>query len=144
MGVRESMKPTIELRACIDVDNLEKGIEFYTQALGLSLGRRLDAAWAELLGAPIPLDLLANPQGSRASVESTAVRDYGRHWTPVHFDFVVADLDSAVRRAETAGGKLEGRIQEKKWGRLAIIADPFGNGFCLLEFRGRGYDELLA
>ncbi len=28
--------------------------------------------------------------------------------------------------------------------RLAILADPFGNGFCLLEFRGRGYDELIG
>src|ERR1700687_841135 len=123
---------TIELRTCIDVDNLDKGIEFYTQALGLSLGRRLDAAWAELLGAPIPLDLLANPPGSRASVDSTAVRDYRRHWTPVHLDFVVADLDSAVRRAENAGAKLEDGIKVKKWGRLAVLADPFGNGFCLL------------
>jgi hypothetical protein len=23
-----------------------------------------------------------------------------------------------------------------------MLADPFGNGFCLLEFRGRGYDEI--
>ncbi len=136
---------TIELRACIDVDNLDKGIEFYTQALGLKLGRRFDAAWAELLGASSPVDLLANPEGSRASLDSTAVRDYRRHWTPVHLDFVVADLDSAVRRAETAGARLEGGgVKEKKWGRLAIMADPFGNGFCLLEFRGRGYGELVA
>src|SRR5260370_42124490 len=108
MGTRESMKTTIELRACIDVDNLEKGIEFYTQALGLSLGRRLDAAWAELLGAPIPLDLLANPQGSRASVDSAAVRDYGRHWTPVHFDFVVAGLPLSVGRPATPRRPAEG------------------------------------
>src|SRR5260370_16853186 len=113
MGTRESMKTTIELRACIDVDNLEKGIEFYTQALGLSLGRRLDAAWAELLGAPIPLDLLANPQGSRASVDSAAVRDYGRHWTPVHFDFVVAALDSAVPPPRTPCRQLYGHSKEK-------------------------------
>ena len=135
---------TIELRACIDVDNLDKGIEFYTQALGLKLGRRFDAAWAELLGASSPVDLLANPEGSRASLDSTAVRDYRRHWTPVHLDFVVDDLNSAVRRAETAGARLEGGIKLKKWGRLAVMADPFGNGLCLLEFRGRGYGELVA
>jgi len=23
------------------------------------------------------------------------------------------------------------------------VADPFGNGLCFLEFRGRGYDELI-
>jgi hypothetical protein len=26
--------------------------------------------------------------------------------------------------------------------RMAIFADPFGHGFCLIEFQGRGYDEI--
>jgi hypothetical protein len=26
--------------------------------------------------------------------------------------------------------------------RLALLADPFGNGFCLLQFTGRGYDAI--
>jgi len=30
------------------------------------------------------------------------------------------------------------------WGRMASLADPFGHGIDLLEFRGRGYDEILA
>jgi hypothetical protein len=25
---------------------------------------------------------------------------------------------------------------------LALMADPFGNGFCLVQFLGRGYDEI--
>jgi len=61
----------------------------------------------------------------------------------VHLDWPVPDLD-AVRRAKAKGATLDGDIQEKKWGRLAILADPFGNGFCLLEYRGRGYDELIG
>jgi len=56
----------------------------------------------------------------------------------------VKELQAAVMRAEDAGALLEGGIQDKKWGRLANMADPFGNGFCLLEFRGRGYDELIS
>ena len=28
-------------------------------------------------------------------------------------------------------------------GRLALLSDPFGHGFCLFELQGRGYDELL-
>ena len=43
-----------------------------------------------------------------------------------------------------AGATLDRPVQEKKWGLLANLADPFGNGLCLLEMRGRGYDELLA
>ena len=131
------------LRICIDVDDLDKGIEFYSKAIGLREGRRLARDWVELLGAPSPIDLLANPAHSAPVRGASMVRDYRRHWTPIHLDFVVENLDSAVRRAESAGAVLEGGIQEKKWGRLANMADPFGNGLCFLEFRGRGYDELI-
>ena len=54
------------------------------------------------------------------------------------------DLDVAVRRAQGAGAVLDREVQTRKYGRLANLADPFGNGFCLLELRGRGYDELVA
>jgi hypothetical protein len=29
-----------------------------------------------------------------------------------------------------------------KWGKLALMADPFGHGFCFVQFVGRGYDEI--
>jgi predicted enzyme related to lactoylglutathione lyase len=57
---------------------------------------------------------------------------------------VVSDLDAAVRRAVDAGAVLDREIQSRRWGRLANLADPFGNGLCLLEMKGRGYDELIA
>jgi predicted enzyme related to lactoylglutathione lyase len=134
----------LQLRVCIDVDDLDKGIAFYTRALGLTVGRRLGKNWAELLGAPVPVDLLAEKPGTAPIPVAGSLRDYRRHWTPVHLDWPVAELDAAVGRAQAAGATLEGGIREKKWGRLAILADPFGNGFCLLEFRGRGYDELIG
>ena len=135
---------SLQLRVCIDVDDLDKGIAFYTRALGLTVGRRLGKNWAELLGAPVPVDLLAEKPGTAPIPVAGSLRDYRRHWTPVHLDWPVAELDAAVGRAQAAGATLEGGIREKKWGRLAILADPFGNGFCLLEFRGRGYDELIG
>jgi predicted enzyme related to lactoylglutathione lyase len=131
-------------RICIDVNDLDKGIEFYCRAIGLRPGRRLGNSWVELLGASCPIDLLANPVGSSPYPGSAAERNYRRHWTPVHLDFVVDELDAAVRSAEAAGAILERAIQERKWGRMANMADPFGHGFCLLEFRGRGYDELAG
>lgn len=131
-----------ELRVCIDVDDLDKGIAFYTQALGLKLGRRFGNGAAELLGANTPIDILAKPAGSQASKSTTATRDYRRHWTPVHLDFVVTGLEAAVERAQRHGATVEQGIQEAAWGRIALMADPFGHGFCLLEFKGRGYDEL--
>jgi catechol 2,3-dioxygenase-like lactoylglutathione lyase family enzyme len=132
------------LRVCIDVDVLDRGVEFYTRALGLTPGRRSGHEWVELLGAPVPLDLLAKPPGTAALPSGTRqLRDYERHWTPVHLDVVVDDLAPAVARAVAAGAKLERPIDEKPWGAIALLADPFGHGFCLLQFRGRGYDEAL-
>ena len=134
---------SVELRICIDVADLDAGIAFYGQALGLTPGRRLGAKWVEMLGAPCPIDLLAEPAGTAPSRRTAALRDYGRHWTPVHLDFPVADLDLAVRKAIDAGATLDQGIEPRKWGRIAVLADPFGNGFCLLELRGRGYDAML-
>jgi predicted enzyme related to lactoylglutathione lyase len=57
-------------------------------------------------------------------------------------DFVVADIEAAVNRAVSAHAKLEGEIQTFNWGRLATLSDPFGHGFCLIQFVGKGYDEI--
>ena len=38
---------------------------------------------------------------------------------------------------------LEKAPAQHAYGRLALLADPFGNGFCLLQFTGRGYDALV-
>jgi predicted enzyme related to lactoylglutathione lyase len=130
------------LRVCIDVDDLDAGIAFYTKALGLTPGRRAGDSWAELLGAPVPLDLLAKPPGTAAFPTGTrALRAYERHWTPVHLDVVVDDVEAAVRRAVAAGAKVDQPVQARSWGRIAILGDPFGHGFCLLQFEGRGYDQ---
>ena len=62
----------------------------------------------------------------------------------MHLDFVVSDVAAAVRRAEAAGAWLEGEIRTHEWGRIAVLADPFGHGFCLIEFVGRGYDAIAT
>ena len=67
-------------------------------------------------------------------------RSYERHWTPVHLDFVVESLEQARERVLSAGAVLESDISEHAYGRLAIFADPFGHGLCLIEFNREGYD----
>lgn len=135
---------TVQLRICVDVPDLEAGIAFYRDGLGLAPGRRLGAKWVEMLGAACAIDLLAEGAGTSPSPRSAAVRDYARHWTPVHLDVEVAELERAVEQAIAAGATVDQQIAARKWGRIAVLADPFGNGFCLLEFRGRGYDEMFA
>jgi uncharacterized glyoxalase superfamily protein PhnB len=99
---------------------------------------------AELVGASSRIYLLAKPEGTSASQAAPLPRSYARHWTPVHLDFVVEDIGAAVRRAQAAGAALEADTQSTEWGRCATFSDPFGHGFCLLEFSGRGYDEVAG
>ncbi len=127
----------------IDVPDLESAREFYCSALGLTVSRRFDG-WLELAGAGTPIYLLPKRAGTPVSPASTQTRDYRRHWTPVHLDFVVDDLEAAVQRAQAAGASVESAVQSHTWGRIALLADPFGNGFCLLQFTGRGYDEIAV
>jgi lactoylglutathione lyase len=128
----------------IDVDDLDRATHFYVEALGLTIGRRFGGAAIELLGLEAPLYLLRKRGGSAPFAGAPTVREYGRHWTPVHLDLVVDDLEAAVQRAEAAGAHREGEISDHAWGRMALFGDPFGHGFCLLQFKGRGYDEVAT
>ena len=133
----------MELRICIDVDDMDRAITFYTNGLGLHVGRRFKSDFVEILGAGSPIDLLLNAAGTQPVAGSTGTRHYGRHWTPVHLDFVVQDIEAAVRRLQAHGAVLEMPVAERAWGRIAGLADPFGHGVDLLEFKGRGYDEIV-
>ncbi|CAD5109140.1 VOC family protein [Zestomonas carbonaria] len=125
----------------LDVPDLDAAIDFYTRALDLRLARRLfDGQVAELLGGPAPLYLLRCETGSEPC--AGARRDFRRHWTPLHLDFLVDDLEAACARAEAAGARRERGISDEVWGRIAVYADPFGHGFCLLQFNDRGYDSV--
>lgn len=135
---------TLGLLANIDVDDLARAEAFYVDALGLRPGRRFGDEGLELLGASSPIYLLEKPAGSAATAAPLHMRDYSRHWTPVHLDFVVSDLATALERACGAGARLEGVVREAAWGRIATLADPFGHGFCLIEFLNRGYDEITT
>jgi catechol 2,3-dioxygenase-like lactoylglutathione lyase family enzyme len=137
-----SERVALQVLINLDVDDVERAVRFYTEGIGLRVGRRFDDDFVELLGVEAPLYLLRKGSGSEPFTNAPQSRSYERHWTPLHLDFVVRDLDSAVARAVAAGARLESPASEHAYGRLALLSDPFGHGFCLLEFRGRGYDEL--
>lgn len=120
----------------VDVPDLASAVSFYTEGLGLQIGRRLEEGFVELLGAQTPIYLLLCPPDS--------LRHYSRHWCPVHLDFVVEDVQAAVARAVAAGAVVEREPRLEPYGWLAVLADPFGHGLCFIQFVGRGYDELLG
>lgn len=126
----------------IDAPDLRAAEAIYTQAFGLTVGRRFGDAAVELLGAQAPIYLLQNAAGTVGAANSR--RDYARHWTPVHLDVVVEHLEPALERAARAGLVQENDIRETDWGRIVRLADPWGHGWCLLQFIGRGYDEITT
>ena len=129
----------MQLYVNIDVDDVDKAVVFYTTGLGLQLSRRLfNGAVAELSGASSPIHLLPKAPDS-VTAQGAAKRDYERHWTPVHLDFCVDNLDAAVQRALDAGATLEGEVRAYAWGRIATLAAPFGHGLCLMQLAPGGY-----
>lgn len=124
----------------IDVPDLATAEAFYVAAFGLVPARRFGASLLEMDGADAPVYLLQKAAGSDGAPRSP--RGYGRHWTPIHCDVVVDDLDAALARALDAGAVREGDVREAAWGRIVQLADPFGHGWCLVQFLGRGYDEI--
>ena len=132
------------VHAYVEVVDLEDGIAFYRDALGLTLKRRLKLNWVELEGANVPMFLLGNRPPVAHLGARKVPRSYERHWTPVHLDFIVPDLDQAVNRALKAGASLDREVQSREYGRIANMADPFGNGFDLIEFSTDGYAVLNA
>jgi predicted enzyme related to lactoylglutathione lyase len=128
----------------IDVPDLERGISFYTRAFDLRLERRFGSDFAELVGAQAPIYLLVKRGDTAPFGGAAAVRSYARHWTPVHLDFVVADLEAALARALAAGAMQESEISLHAYGRLVLLADPFGHGECLLQFNARGYAAIAT
>jgi len=124
----------------IDVPDLDAGATFFVDAFGLRPGRRFGDDAIEMRGWPIPLYLLRNAAGTRGA--GGDLRRYERHWTPLHPDVVVTDLDVALDRAVAAGAIVESPPSAVPYGRIAMLADPFGNGFCLIEFNEKGYDAL--
>jgi catechol 2,3-dioxygenase-like lactoylglutathione lyase family enzyme len=122
----------------IDVPELAPAIAFYTSALGLHLNRIIDDDVAELDGRSSTIYLLAKPAKSPSSISSD-VRQYARHWTPVHIDFVVDNLDAAASIAIAAGAIKENELVKWHGSKCITFADPFGHGFCLIEFDGETY-----
>ncbi len=132
-----------QLLVCVDVDDATEAEAFYVNGLGLHVGRRFGGA-TELLGATSPLHLLQKEPGSTpVSGHESIKRSYSPHWSPVHLDFVVDNLDVALNLAVGAGARLENGPLDQPYGRIATLRDPFSHGFCLIQMSAKRYDALL-
>jgi predicted enzyme related to lactoylglutathione lyase len=127
------MSETISVSISIDVPNLADGIRFYTSAFGFTQSSAPVPGVVVLRAGDTKLCLLEKRAGSRASTQTEETRHYERHWTPVHLDIDVDDLQAALKRVLDAGGKKEQVFEHPEHGSAAFCSDPFGHGFCLIE-----------
>jgi catechol 2,3-dioxygenase-like lactoylglutathione lyase family enzyme len=119
----------------IDVPQLDEGLKFYRDALGLSLLARPVATYAILDCGGGQIGLIEKRAGTEPAAGSGDLRRYERHWTPVHIDFHVDDFEGALRATVNAGGKCEQTFAGGERPPIAFCSDPFGNGFCIVGTR---------
>ena len=91
----------------IDVPSLADGIAFYGQAFGFEVSVRPAPGVAVLKLGGASLCLLEKKEGSKPLPQTADTRRHERHWTPVHLDIHLADLDAALVRAIAAGAKIK-------------------------------------
>jgi len=127
----------LEVSVSIDVPDLERGLQFFSSALGFEKVAEPRRGVAIVANGAARLTLLEKPEMSKPSPHTTDMRRYQRHWTPVHLDFHVDDFAAALERAVQAGAIKEQVFESAEYGSAAFCADPFGNGFCLLERKAR-------
>lgn len=129
----------ISIGISIDVQDVDRAVDFYRDALELRLLEK-GKGWASMaLGEQI--FFLGIPWGPEGRIE----RDHRRHWTPVHLDFVVDDFDAAVDRATKAGAKLDRPVLRRAdLGDMANMSDPSGNGFDLIQRTARHEKQRAA
>lgn len=117
----------------VDVPDLAEGIRFYASAFGFSKASEPVPGVVVLRAGDSEICLLERRAGSRANSGTAETRHYERHWTPVHLDIHVDDLEGALEKVLAAGGTREQVFKNPEHGSVAFCSDPFGHGFCLIE-----------
>lgn len=115
--------PMFENVDCIQmyVDDLEKGLAFYRDALGLKLLWRTDKSCG-----------LGMEKGIAEIVLTLEHNDM--------VDLKVYDVESQLHRFIDAGGKIVHGPFDIDIGKCAVVADPWENQYCILDMTKGTYD----
>lgn len=105
----------------VPVPSLDEGLRFYRDGLGHTLLWRNDATGQAGMRLP----------ASDAELVLTTAQPYEPDW-------LVGSVDEAVRDVLAAGGIVIAEPADIPVGRVAVVADPFGNRLVLLDLsKGR-------
>ncbi len=110
-------QPLLQLVDCVGlpVSSLDAGLAFYRDALGHELiWRTAEAAGLRMPGTTTEILLHTQPRAQEV-------------------DFKVEAVEPAVARFEAAGGRVLVPPFDIQIGRCAVVADPWGNTFVILD-----------
>ena len=134
-GVDSSPPIRASVHVSIDVPDLEAGLRFYGTVFGFLETTRPFPAMAILDANNVTVCLHQKAAGTKSSRGGAEVRRYERHWTPVHLDLHVRDLDAVLAKVRAEGGRIEDEFRTQGPKPVAFCSDPFGNGFCVIGER---------
>lgn len=124
---------TIKISVSIDVLDIKKAEIFYIKALGCKKKRNQgNMVVLSTSNCDIYLQEKKEKTNSTSLSKKENFRNYGRHWTPVHLDFITKNIEEVVKKIIEFGGEHEGG-EKGEWGAIAYCVDPFGNGFCVID-----------
>jgi predicted enzyme related to lactoylglutathione lyase len=103
----------------VPVPDLDAGLRFYGDSRGHELRWRNDAIGQAGLGL----------SGSDTEIVLTTQQGYEPNW-------LVASADEAAAAVQAAGGQVLAGPFDIPVGRVAVVADPFGNALVLLDLSG--------
>ena len=116
-------------RLNIEVGDIERAAEFYSELLGIDGGKQAGSRCYFAAG-PVTLQVVDTSQYG------------GPHTAAKALYFTVNDLDAIFERAVTLGclsqedvhGSVGGEISVRPWGERSFYADdPWGNPLCFVE-----------
>jgi predicted enzyme related to lactoylglutathione lyase len=100
----------------VRVSDLESGLTFYRDALGQPMLWRNDDVGQAAVGL----------RDSDAEIVLTTQHGYEPNW-------LVDSADQAAAAIESAGGRILAPAFDVPVGRIAVVADPFGNTLVLID-----------
>jgi lactoylglutathione lyase len=96
---------------------------FYREGLGLPPGGETEYMLEFLPGQGTTL-------GVSLAMHEAAQKLVGRH---TGITFSVTDLDGLCKRLTEKGARFTEPLERTPWGKMAVVADPDGNEFALVE-----------
>lgn len=114
------------------VDDVARSVEFYSRALGFTVGIS-NPAFAEVVRGNLRL-LLSGPQSSAGRPMSDGERPVSGGWNRIHL--IVDDLEREVARLAAEGVRFRNEIVTGPGGAQTLAVDPSGNFVELFQPAG--------